>query len=117
MPFASGFSDTPAPPYYAAIFTSLRNGVDAEGYDEASARMMMLAARQPGYRGAESARDADGVGITVSDWRSEVDILSWKHQVEHAAIRDRGRRDWYSRHHVRVAKVERAYDWFAEEAS
>ena len=117
MPFASGFSDTPAPPCYAAIVTSLRNGVDAEGYDKVSARMMMLAAQRPGYPGVESVRDADGVGITVSDWRSEVDILSWKHQVEHAAIRDRGRRDWYSRHHVRVAKVERAYDWFAEEAS
>lgn len=110
------FADTPQPPYYAVMFTSLRNGEDAEGYDEASARMMALAVQQPGYLGVESVRDADGVGITVSYWRSETDILAWKHQVEHAATRARGRRDWYTRYITRVAKVERAYDWFAKEA-
>jgi heme-degrading monooxygenase HmoA len=117
MPFAERFGDTPAPPYYAVIFTSLRNGEDAEGYAEAAERMMVLSAQQPGYLGAESVRDAEGVGITVSYWRSEADILSWKHQVEHAATRERGRRDWYTRYITRVAKVERAYDWFAKEAS
>lgn len=117
MPFVACFADTPAPPYYAVMFTSLRNGDDADGYAEASERMMVLAAQQPGYLGAESVRDADGVGITVSYWHSEVDILSWKHQAEHAATRERGRRDWYTRYVTRVAKVERAYDWFAKEAS
>lgn len=111
------FADTPTPPYYAVVFTSLRNSEDAEGYDEASVRMMELAAYQPGYLGAESVRDAEGVGITVSYWHSEADILAWKHQVEHAATRARGRRDWYTRYITRVAKVERAYDWFVKEAS
>lgn len=113
LPFAACFADTPEPPYYAVVFTSLRNGVDAEGYGEASERMMALAVLQPGYLGAESVRDPNGVGITVSYWRTEADILGWKHQVEHAATRARGRRDWYTRYITRVAKVERAYDWFA----
>jgi heme-degrading monooxygenase HmoA len=116
MPLAARFADTPAPPYYAVIFTSLRNDEDADGYAEASERMMTLASQQPGYLGAESVRDADGVGITVSYWRSEVDILGWKHHAEHAATRERGRRDWYTRYVTRVAKVERAYDWFSKEA-
>ena len=42
LPFAACFADTPEPPYYAVVFTSLRNGVDAEGYGEASERMMAL---------------------------------------------------------------------------
>ena len=71
------FADTPAPPYYAVVFSSLRNQEDAEGYAEAAERMMTLATQQPGYLGAESVRDADGVGITVSYWRSETDILDW----------------------------------------
>lgn len=110
------FADTPAPPYYAVVFSSLRNGDGDDAYAEAAARMMELAAQQPGYLGAESVRDADGVGITVSYWRSETDILAWKHQAEHAATRARGRSDWYTRYIIRVAKVERAYDWVTEPA-
>ena len=110
------FADTPAPPYYAVVFSSLRNGDGDDAYAEAAARMMELAAQQPGYLGAESVRDADGVGIIVSYWRSETDILAWKHQAEHAATRARGRSDWYTRYITRVAKVERAYDWVTEPA-
>ena len=110
------FANTPAPPYYAVVFTSLRNGHGDDAYAEAAARMMELAAQQPGYLGAESVRDADGVGIIVSYWRSETDILAWKHQAEHAATRARGRSDWYTRYITRVAKVERAYDWVTEPA-
>ena len=63
------------------MFTSLRNGADAEGYAEAAERMLELAAQQPGYLGVESVRGADGIGITISYWRSENDILAWKHQA------------------------------------
>ncbi len=108
------FASTPEPPYYVVVFTSQRNGEDADGYAEAAARMQELARQQPGYLGMESVRDADGVGITVSYWQNESAILSWKHQAEHAATRNRGRRDWYTRYITRVAKVERAYDWFAK---
>lgn len=41
-------ADTPAPPYYAVIFTSLRTEVD-DGYDEMAAKMVELAAQQPGF--------------------------------------------------------------------
>lgn len=103
------FARTPAPPYYAVIFVSQRSGEDAEGYEEAAQRMLELAAQQPGFLGAESAREADGFGLTVSYWESEAAIAAWKHQTEHVAARARGRRDWYSGFELRVARVERAY--------
>ena len=108
---ASGPADTPQPPYWAVVFASQRNDADPAAYAEAAARMMQLAGQQPGYLGAESARGEDGFGITVSYWNSEADILAWKHQAEHAATREKGRADWYTRYAVRVARVERAYDW------
>ena len=111
------FAATPEPPYYLVSFTPLRDGEDAQGYGEAAARMLALAAQQPGFLGAESVRDADGVGITLSYWRSEADILAWKHQGDHAATRARGRSDWYARFSVRVARVERAYDWARSDRS
>ena len=103
------FARLPEPPYYAVIFSSLRNADDEAGYAAAAQRMLDLAAQQPGFLGAESARGTDGFGITVSYWASERDISAWKHQAEHAATRTHGRRHWYEHFELRVAKVERAY--------
>ncbi|MBV4452242.1 MULTISPECIES: antibiotic biosynthesis monooxygenase family protein [Pseudomonas] len=98
---------TPAPPYYAVIFSSLRTEGD-QGYGQAANRMLELAREQPGFLGVESARE-DGLGITVSYWESEAAILAWKQQVEHRQVREQGRATWYSAFHTRVCKVERAY--------
>ena len=105
----AGFARLPEPPFYAVIFSSRRNGEDEPGYAEAADRMMALAAQQPGFLGAESSRDADGFGITVSYWASEAAIGAWKHHAEHAATRAHGRKHWYEHFELRVAKVERAY--------
>ena len=105
----SRFADLPPPPYHAVIFSSLRNGEDEAGSAQAAERMLALAAQQPGYLGAESARGTDGFGITVSYWDSEAAIAAWKQQADHAAVRAHGRRHWYDHFELRVAKVERAY--------
>jgi len=99
----------PEPPYYAVIFASQRNASDPAHYGEAAARMLELAARQPGFLGVDSARDTSGFGLTVSYWRDEASIAAWKRDSEHAATRERGRNAWYDAFEVRVAKVERAY--------
>jgi heme-degrading monooxygenase HmoA len=103
------FASLPAPPYFAVVFSSQRREGDQAAYDEASARMLALAAAQPGYLGVESARGADGFGITVSYWASEQAIQGWRRHAEHTLARERGRRDWYRHFEVRVARVERAY--------
>ncbi len=100
----------PDPPYYAVIFTAQQSD-DTDGYAETAARMEELAAQQPGYLGFEAARGADGLGIAVSYWRTEDDIRGWKRHIEHAAARDQGRKRWYSSYKLRVAKVERSYEF------
>lgn len=100
----------PQPPYYAVIFTSQRTAQQA-GYGDTAERMAELAAQQPGYLGVESARGEDGLGITVSYWRSLDDIKAWRNQFEHSQARDRGRAEWYQHYSLRIAKVERAYGW------
>lgn len=104
----SRFAKTPAPPYYAVIFTSQQTAV-LEGYGKAADRMVELAAQQPGYLGVESTRDANGLGITVSYWDSEQAIANWKANAEHTIARETGRKQWYQHYELRVAKVERAY--------
>ena len=99
-------AETPAPPYYAVIFTSTRTDGD-DGYGAMAARMMKMAAEQPGYLGVETARD--GVGITVSYWRSLEDIANWKRVAEHREAQRSGREKWYAAFKTRIAKVERDY--------
>ena len=102
-----GFAKTPAPPYYAVIFTSRRTAGE-NGYAAMAQAMEELAAKQPGYLGVESARD-DGVGITVSYWRDEAAVKAWKQVSDHLGAQRLGRERWYSHYELRVAKVERAY--------
>jgi heme-degrading monooxygenase HmoA len=99
---------TPRPPYYAAIFTSIRTGGDL-GYGEAAERMVELAAQQPGFLGVESVRDATGLGVTVSYWETEDAIRQWKTNAEHLAAQEKGRATWYAGYHLRIARVEREY--------
>ena len=72
-------------------------------------RMVELAAQQPGFLGAESARDSSGFGITVSYWMSVESISAWKANAEHQLAQETGKRDWYAHYELRIAKVERAY--------
>ena len=104
---ASGLADDlPEPPYYAVIFSSLRTAGD-QGYGAMAERMLALARAQPGYLGVESARDGDGLGITVSYWRDEESIARWKQDAEHLIAQARGKKTWYSAYELRVARVER----------
>ena len=114
----SGFNKTfvqlPKPSYYAVIFSSLRSSGGSDdkklgGYGQMSDRMVELAKKQPGYLGVESARGADGFGITVSYWQDEVAIRQWKKQAEHMVAQETGIRHWYEHYELRIAKVERAY--------
>ena len=99
---------TPTPPYYAVIFTSQRSAID-EGYNRMAQRMVELAAQQPGFLGVESARNASGLGITVSYWENMEAIARWKAQSEHRQAQQLGRDIWYERYRVRICKVEREH--------
>lgn len=102
----SEIANTPAPPYYAVIFSSHRTAGD-NGYAEMAERMVELASRQPGFLGVESVRE--DLGITVSYWESLEAIRQWKKHAEHQQAQRLGRQEWYSSFRVRVAKVEREY--------
>jgi len=105
---------TPEPPYYAVIFTSVRTPADPEGYEQMAERMVELAQEQPGFLGVESARGADGLGITVSYWASEAAIRQWREHAEHLVAQQRGRSEWYAQYELRIARVERAYGFDTE---
>jgi heme-degrading monooxygenase HmoA len=99
-------AETPSPPYYAVIFTSVRTSGD-NGYSEMAVQMLDLARQQDGFLGVESVRNE--IGITVSYWRNLESIRKWRENMEHSVARDKGRKEWYHSFIVRIAKVERDY--------
>jgi len=90
------------------IFTSVTTELTT-GYAEMSAKMLALAAKQPGYLGVDSARES--VGITVSYWHDLESIKAWKEKSQHLQAQKLGRDKWYSCYTTRVAKVEREYSF------
>lgn len=104
----STIAKTPAAPYYAVIFTSLRTPGD-DGYGDMATRMVELAAQQPGFLGVESAREE--VGITVSYWADLESIAQWKRNAEHQIAQQTGRSKWYAAYTTRIARVERDYSF------
>lgn len=99
-------ANTPNPPYYTVIFSSIRTEGD-NGYGAMADRMLELAAQQEGFLGVESARE--GLGITVSYWDSIEAIKNWKQNAEHREAQRLGYKAWYSEFKVRIARVERDY--------
>lgn len=98
-------------PYYAVIFTNTRTDVD-NGYAQMAEQMELLAKKQPGYLGFESARD--GLGISVSYWKDLKAIADWKAQLDHQMAQQQGIKQWYSWYKVRVCLVEREYEFHKE---
>ena len=97
---------TPEPPYYAVIFTSQRTEGD-NGYRAMAERMVTLASRQPGFIGAEAARE--NVGITVSYWSDLASIKAWKQNADHLIAQKQGRKAWYKEYKTRICMVESDY--------
>ncbi|MVO08094.1 antibiotic biosynthesis monooxygenase [Flavobacterium sp. TP390] len=94
--------------YYAVIFTSIRTDND-NGYAEMAEKMETLARLQPGFINVESARNE--IGITVSYWESLEAIRNWKTNIDHLVAQEKGRSTWYKNYKVRIAKIEREYDF------
>ena len=100
-------ANTPKPPYYAVLFSTIRTGIDDEEYHKTVKRMEQLAKIQPGYLGMESAQSE--MGVTISYWRNLEAIKNWKHHIEHAEARKKGKEIWYKKYQLRICKVEHEY--------
>lgn len=83
--------------------------MEMHDYNEMAERMEKLSSAQPGFLGVQSVREASGLGITVSYWKTLEDVSSWKKNLEHREAQSKGKSGWYTGYEVRVSKVEREY--------
>ncbi len=97
---------TPKPPYYAVIFTSIREEKD-DDYEEMAHEILELASHQEGFLGMESARSE--IGISVSYWDSLDSIKKWSENSRHAYAKQMGKKHFYKLFRTRISKVEKEY--------
>lgn len=107
----SKIAKTPKAPYYAVIFTSIRT-LEENGYGKVADELMDMVSRQEGFLGAESVRNTEGFGMTISYWDSLDSINKWKKNDPHMKAKELGRKMWYSQYMIRICKVE--WDHFFE---
>ena len=101
-------SNTPLPPYYAVIFSSVRT-TENEGYAEMNALINKLILLQDGFLGMENANAE--IGISISYWKDLESIRHWKKNLNHQKAQIKGQKTWYSQYKVRISKVERDYEF------
>lgn len=99
---------TPAPPYFAVIFSSIKSD-NLHNYSVVAKQMLELASQQEGFLGVESA-STNNFGITVSFWRDIDSIKKWKENSEHKIAQEQGKTQWYKNYKIRICKVERDYE-------
>ncbi|MFD2203147.1 antibiotic biosynthesis monooxygenase family protein [Shivajiella indica] len=99
-------ANTPNPPYYAVIFSSIRTEIE-EDYHLMAKKMVEMAQKQEGFLGHESARE--GLGITVSYWKNTEAIKQWKMNAAHLFAQQMGKEKWYAAYKTRICLVERDY--------
>jgi heme-degrading monooxygenase HmoA len=103
---------TPAPPYYVVVFTIVLSS-DLEGYEDMGGKMVELAFQQPGFLGMEYG--GGETELTISYWENLESISQWRNVAAHTIARDLGREKWFQAFKVRIAKVERDYEFSKDE--
>ena len=96
------------PPYYAVIFTSILVKPDRE-YFKINDFLRQEAEKLDGFLGEDSARN--DYGISVSYWKDLDSIQQWRQNADHQWAKQKGRKDFYKEYKVRIARVEREYDF------
>ena len=94
----------------AVIFTSKRTSY-SEGYAEFNEALEKIAASLPGFIQQDSAREVDGIGISISYWKDEETAKQFKQVSVHIEAQQKGRSHYYEWYDVKVCKVERHYSF------
>lgn len=92
-------------PYIAVIFNSIKTD-STEGYSEMNDNVYEEAKKIDGFLGMESARNPNGLGISVSYWKNMEAVNEWKYNALHQQAKKKGIRDWYKWFNIRICEVK-----------
>lgn len=94
----------------AVIFTSKRTDYE-DGYAEFNEQLEAIAESLPGFIQQDSAREVDGIGISISYWKDEESAKAFKQVPIHIEAQQKGRTHYYEWYDVKVCQVDRHYQF------
>lgn len=101
-------AQTPKAPYFAVIFTAVKNEhINEKLHKEMAEDMHKLAQESEGFLGFESAQES--LEISVSYWNSLDAIKAWSQNGFHQNAKKFGKEEVYKNFHVRITQVVREY--------
>jgi len=81
---------------YLVVFRNRKRAdLDAAAYAADADAMHRQASAQPGFIAFKSYCADDGEVVAISEWTNEAAALAWRRASDHAAMQDKGRRDYY----------------------
>ena len=69
----------------------------------------------PGFLGMEIHRELTGKGVTISYWESKKAIQQWKKNAKHLLAQLYSKSHVYFRFELKIYRVERAYEFKAND--
>lgn len=90
----------------------LRPGMQSK-FEEGLAAMRARVKDFDGFLGEEpcqSVTDAEKQ-VVLFYWRDEESMATWRSDLEHIRMQQRGRDEFFSWYQIRITKVERESDW------
>ncbi len=96
-------------PYYVVIFSSKKVHDVPDEYYQTNDKLLQDIQKTRGFLGYESVE-----GMTLSYWETLEAIKVWKNHTFHKKAQQQGRAVWYDYYNVKIAKVEREYEFQRE---
>lgn len=97
----------PAKPGIVILFRSKLTDQAGDDYQAMDAELESLVRHNAGFIDAKSYTSADGERLTVVWWRDEQSLAEWRNLPRHREAQETGRRKWYERYSMEVAKIFR----------
>ena len=89
------------------VFRSrIRPGVEQE-LERVGGRMFELACAMPGFVSYKDYAAADGESVSIIEFRTLEDVTRWRDHLEHKAVQERGRREFFSEYRIQVCNEVR----------
>jgi len=90
---------------YAVVFKSVLNDLQDASYDKMATHIDELVKNQDGFIDAESFRNADKSGCTISYWESMTAIEKWKDNKQHIQAKTLGKQKWYKSYTLDIIHI------------
>ena len=96
---------------YAVIFIGKKKE-NTKGFQETDEIVEKIVVKQPGYCGHKTFWQGEE-SITISYWKDEESIKSWRENKEHKQATKRGINEWFEYYYIQITEIKRQKSFYS----